>query len=79
MMNYTYYNGWKIPTSFRFKVEDESIQVNIKVETISITHQVSLGLFNYWRYHVHIKGTIKYNSTAEYIDNRQIMDFTRFW
>ena len=79
MTNYTLNDGWLIPTSFLFKVEDEPTQIDIKADTINVVHQTSLGTFNYWRYHVHVKGTITFNSTTENIDNVQIMDLTRFW
>jgi len=79
MMNYTFNDGWIIPTSFLFKVEDELAQIDIAADTIKVGHQASLGTFNYWRYHIHVKGTITFNSTTENIDNVQIMDLTRFW
>jgi len=79
MTNYTFNDGWLIPTSFIFKVEDEPTQIDIKADTINVVHQTSLGTFNYWRYHVHVKGTLIFNSTTENIDNVQIMDLTRFW
>ena len=79
MTNYTFNDGWLIPASFRLKVEDEEIQMDIKADTINIVHQTSFVSFNYWRYHVHVKGTISFNSTTENIDNVQIMDLTRFW
>jgi hypothetical protein len=78
MLNYTNNDGWKIPTSFHFKVEDEIIKADIQVETLTLDHQISFGLFNYWRYHVLVAGTITYNGTTEYMDNVQIMDLTRF-
>ena len=79
MMNFTLNNGWLIPTSFLFKVEDELIKINIKADTVNIVHQTSFVSFNYWRYHVHVKGSISFNSTTEKIDNVQIMDLTRFF
>jgi len=79
MMNYTFNDGWLIPTSFLFKVEDDPIRIDIKADTVNIVHQTSFVSFNYWRYHVHVKGTISFNSTTENIDNVQIMDLTRFW
>jgi len=79
MKNYTFNDGWLIPTSFIFKVEDESIQIDIKADAISVVHQTSFVSFNYWRYHVNVKGTISFNSTTETFDNVQIMDLTRFY
>ena len=79
MGNYTFNDGWLIPTSFLFKVENEPTQINIKADAINVVHQTSLVTFNYWRYHVHVKGTITFNSMTENIDNVQIMDLTRFW
>ena len=79
MTNYTFNDGWWIPTSFLFKVEDDPIRIDIKADTVNIVHQTSFVSFNYWRYHVHVKGTVTFNSTTENIDNVQIMDLTRFW
>jgi hypothetical protein len=79
MRNYTFNDGWLIPTSFLFKVEDEKTNIVIKADAIDVVHQTSLATFNYWRYHVHVKGMITINSTTENIDNVQIMDLTRFW
>ncbi len=77
--NFTFNNGWWIPTSFHFKVEDKSIQIDIKADAVNIVHQTSFISFNYWRYHVHAKGAISFDSTTENIDNMQIMDLTRFY
>ena len=79
MADYVFNNGWSIPSSFHFKVEDPLININIDVEAISITHQISFFSFNYWRYHVNVKGVIKYDIKTEYINNTQIMDFTKLW
>ena len=78
MTNFTFNNGRLIPTSFLFKVEDDPILIDIKADAINIVHQTSFVTFNYWRYHVHVNGTISFNSTTENIDNVQIMDLTRF-
>ncbi len=79
MTNYTFNDGWLIPTSFLFKVKDESVQMDIKADAINVVHQTSFVSFNYWRYHVHVKGTVTFNSMTETIDDVQIMDLTRFW
>jgi hypothetical protein len=78
MLNYTNNDGWEIPTSFHFNVEDKSIKVDVQIDTLTLDHQISFGLFNYWRYHVLVKGTITYNGTTEHMENVQIMDLTRF-
>jgi len=72
-------NNDNIPTSFSFNAECETAKVNVNAYAITITHQFSIGLFDYWRYHVHVKGTIQYGETVEQVDNIQIMDFTRVW
>ena len=79
MTNYTYNDGWKIPTSFRFTIENETIRADISAETVNIVHQISFGPFNYWRYHVHVQGTVTREGHMERIDSFQIMDLTRFW
>lgn len=79
MSNYTYNDGWKIPASFHFGIEYRTIRADITADATNIIHQFSIGLFNYWRYHVHVRGEISYGSETEHIDNYQIMDFTRLW
>jgi hypothetical protein len=77
--NYTLDPIWKLPTSFHFNINDEKLHMDITVKTLYITHQTSIGLFNYWRYHVHVIGSITYYTISEQINNVQIMDYTRFW
>ena len=78
LFNYEINDGLEIPTSFYFKVNDDLVQINITANALTIDHQISFGLFNYWRYHVLTKGTITYNKKTENIDNIQIMDLTTF-
>jgi hypothetical protein len=70
---------WLIPKRFDFKVNSNQISLDLKAEAINIIHQTSIVSFNYWRYHVHITGTISYKGQIEHIDNIQIMDLTRFY
>jgi hypothetical protein len=76
---YEFNDGWFIPSKFSFTVDDKKVKLDISAEASQIVHQTSIGTFNYWRYHIHIKGFLKVDSNMEYIDNYQIMDLTRFW
>lgn len=82
MSNYTKNDGWRLPTCFSFKVDYKNITINItsKITNLTyLTHQISFGIFNYWRYHVKVQGYITYGEKTEYINKTEIMDFTRFW
>jgi len=79
MWNYTHQDGWEIPTSFSFIVEDEHLELNAQVTTQSLTHQISLAMFNYWRYHVRVQGVLQVPGRSISLDTLQIMDYTQIW
>jgi hypothetical protein len=79
MSNYTRNDGWRLPTCFKFKVDYQGVKIDITSESLHITHQISFGIFNYWRYHVKVQGYIAYGEKTEYINKTEIMDWTRFW
>lgn len=69
----------KIPTSFQFTYKDNETFFNAQSHKRFVTHQRSIGIFNYWRYHVRTSGRIRHQGIIDEFDNIQIMDFTRFW
>jgi hypothetical protein len=79
LKDYMFHDGWIIPTEFDFIVKNEKIQVRLNAKAHNIIHQTSIVSFNYWRYHVNIKGYISYNGKTEHVNNMQIMDLTRFY
>jgi len=79
LTDYKTIDGEKIPTTFHFNVDNKLVYIDVMAKANTITHQQSLGFFNYWRYHCNVTGILKYNSTSEYIDSVQIMDLTKFW
>jgi hypothetical protein len=79
LKDFIFYDGWFIPSGFEFSVDTNNIHISLTAKAQSIIHQTSIATFNYWRYHVHIIGSITYQGTLERIDNMQIMDLTRFY
>jgi hypothetical protein len=79
LTNYTHIDGWELPTTFSFQVQDEHLSLKAHAITQSLTHQASLAMFNYWRYHVHIQGTIQAQDHLIPLDTTQIMDYTHIW
>lgn len=77
--NYTHDYGKKIPESFTLQVDDNSIHIAVRMETISVVRQVRMFILNYWRYHVHITGSISYGTYKEKIDNIEILELAKFY
>jgi len=79
--DYKLYNRRIIPTKFILKIcdPDNSIYINVTMESINIHCSSSGILYRYWRYHVKVNGEITYGSTTETIkDHIQIMELMRF-
>ena len=79
MTNYTNINGWALPTTFTFQVQDEHLFLTAQATTQSLTHQISLAMFNYWRYHVQIQGAIQIQDYHIPLATTHIMDYTNIW
>jgi len=79
MSNYTHRDGWELPTSFSFLVEDEHLGLCAQVATQSLTPQISRAMFNYWWYHVQVQGTVQVPGRSVILDTPQIMDYTQIW
>ena len=79
LKDFIFYDGWLIPSAFEFSVDNNDIHLSLTATAKNIIHQTSIATFNYWRYHIHITGSITYKGNIEHIDNMQIMDLTRFY
>jgi hypothetical protein len=66
-------HGRRIPITSCFTVNQEELCINVEFRVQTIEFKTLLFL-NYWRFHVHISGTITLEDVAEEIDDLQIME-----
>lgn len=71
---YVFDHGRFIPKKSIFQIDQDDVQIKVEFELQSIDHR-RLLLYNYWRLHVRINGTISVGDISEDIDDIQIMDF----
>jgi hypothetical protein len=71
---YVFNHGRLIPVKSVFEVDQDDIQINVEFEVQSIDFK-RLLIFNYWRLHAKVNGTISAGNITEDIDDFQIMDF----
>lgn len=75
---YTVDHGRVIPIKFLLQVSSDQVRVNLSIETLNV-HFIKLPFLNYWRYHLHVTGTITVGSVAENIDTIRISELLRFF
>ncbi len=77
---YIRYKQRKIPSqirlSFKETIKGTPINVDVTMDVKHI-HFTKVLLASYWRYQVHINGSISLNDKIEYIDEIQIMEYLR--
>jgi len=71
-------DGMLIPYGFALTGRTDNITVDMDISVIDSDYTTVLGIINYWRYHVHSKGTITFNDHTEQIDDYDIAEFIRF-
>lgn len=71
-------DGMLIPYGFMLTGKTNNITISIEITVIDTDYTTILGIINYWRYHVHSKGSITFNDLTESIDNYDIAEFIRF-
>ena len=71
-------DGMLIPYGFALTGRTDNITVDMDISVIDSDYTTVLGIINYWRYHVHSKGTITFNDHTEQIDDNDIAEFIRF-
>jgi hypothetical protein len=71
-------HGRVIPSKFLLQVSSVQVQANLTIETRNV-HFIRLPFLNYWRYHLHITGTITVGSVTEKIDTTRISELLRFF
>lgn len=70
-------NGFLIPHKYTItaKTNDIDLHAFMRVEDI---HHVKVGPIKYWRFHVHITGTLTIENSAIDIEEEEITEFIRF-
>jgi hypothetical protein len=71
-------DGMLIPNGFSLAGKTNNITINMEISVIDTDYTTVLGVINYWRYHVHSKGTVTFNNDTETIDDYDIAEFIRF-
>ncbi len=71
-------NGKLLPHTFILDAHDENVSVNITMKVLDIHHVKMMLIMNYWRFHLHCKGSIKIGSKEELIDETHIAELLRF-
>jgi predicted secreted hydrolase len=71
-------NGLIIPYGFTISTNSQEYNISLSVEILDSDFITVFGLINYWRYHIHTKGTIQFNHDIETIDDYNIAEFIRF-
>lgn len=71
-------DGMIIPYGFSLDGYADNITVDLCISVIQTDYTTIGGIINYWRYHVHSKGTITFNDHTESIDEYNIAEFIRF-
>jgi len=71
-------DGMIIPYGFSLEGCTDNITVDLFISALETDYTTIGGIVNYWRYHVHSKGTITFNDHTEPIDDYDIAEFIRF-
>ena len=71
-------DGMIIPYGFRLEGYTDNITIDLYISVLQTDYTTIGGFVNYWRYHVHSKGTITFNNNTEPIDDYGIAEFIRF-
>lgn len=71
-------NGMLLPYGFRLSAQTNEYTLTLFIDIINSDYVTVLGLINYWRYHIHTRGTLKINEHTHTIDDYNIAEFMRF-
>lgn len=71
-------NGMIIPYGFNLSAHSETYDLSLNISVINSDYITIIGLINYWRYHIHVIGTLSINNYKESIDDYNIAEFIRF-
>jgi predicted secreted hydrolase len=70
---YTRNHGQQIPTESTLTIDEGPTKVQLHIHVLSIDYRTLLFI-QYWRFHVHVTGTLTYQNTTEPVDEIQIME-----
>ena len=71
-------NGMLLPYGFRISAQTKEYSLTLFIDIINSDYITVLGLINYWRYHIHTRGTLEINDHTHTIDDYNIAEFMRF-
>jgi predicted secreted hydrolase len=71
-------NGMFLPYGFRLYAQTNEYTITLFIDIFDSDYVTVLGLINYWRYHIHARGTLKIDDHTHTIDDYNIAEFMRF-
>ncbi len=71
-------NGMFLPYGFRLYAQTNEYTITLFLDIIDSDYVTVFGLINYWRYHIHARGTLKIDDHTHTIDDYNIAEFMRF-
>ena len=66
-----------IPESFSLRVEDDYLNLNVKMDVLNF-HHIGMPMLNYWRYHLKNIGEMQIGSDSYKIDCIEISEYLKF-